>query len=815
MLSTNTSSRGAVEAERVQVLDDLGRLALSYRTETPPDIETPAADTPAASRAPSPGPRPATPQAPVGGSPVTPPPSSRPERRTELGSKTVQTLLLGLGGLLVAAAIIIFTAVAWRHLGDAGRLLALVALTALMLAVPAVLIRSRLRATAETFASLAALALWCSALAGYYQFLPEGAPLSAEAVGTWTTLVLAVLVAHRWGVGATATGWALLPLAAVGSAFAAAGEAANAAVLMAATAALLAAGSQVVARRPSRSPRSDLWASRLLLCAAVVLAFLAGLRLAFGLSGALVSPIAAGVAVLAAGNLVAAAHARRSGASATSILVVSSAALAMTVTAWALAIRSGEAALAVPSLTLLAAVLTAVVDEFGGSGEAFRKAAGLASVAAPAAFAIVVADAPELTSYLVAAVLIGLLSTAMPEPLRRSLRHAAYIGGGAVAGAGGLIALSGLPSLWWDDGFPGPLTWEVPITLAVLALSAALVPERRRLDVVALTLTFAGIAASLLLREGDPARLDALPVVGFALAAVIALVGAVASDTLDGRCTSWCLMAVWVPLTASAVGAASWDVSSSQIGFVLVVAAAAMLAVAAGAPRRSRPDRVLAAVLAHALAGVTVASMLFTGWFAQLISGSDSRLYLPAAIGVYTVALTGVALMAPVKKRPYAVAALCTGTSAWWAFLAAMEAEILELFTGPPAAMLFAIGLWQLLRRPGTGSWAQLAVPIAVGIGPSLFQSLGADDPVRRVGVGIAALVVVAAGLGRRWQAPLVLGSIALLTLTVNELALVWHAIPQWIPPAVGGAILIGAGATFERRRRDLARMREAFKAMR
>src|SRR5690606_13053042 len=128
----------------------------------------------------------------------------------------------------------------------------------------------------------------------------------------------------------------------------------------------------------------------------------------------------------------------------------------------------------------------------------------------------------------------------------------------------------------------------------------------------------------------------------------------------------------------------------------------------------------------------------------------------------------------------YTVAALGTGTVAWWALLAARGVETLEVFTGPPAAVLFAFGLWRLLLRPETGSWAQLSAPIAIGIGPGLLLALAEDDPARRVGVGAAALVVLVTGLARRWQAPLVLGSVALLVLTANELALVWHAIPQW-----------------------------------
>jgi len=864
VLSPETDSREAVESERAQVLEDLGRRAAAYRSGAdpqtppasaapapasntpPPDQGTPSASptppgtaapasphtpaappaqvasqTPAAAYTPTGPHQPGVPHPPAGPVPLPggfrtmPPPPPRPRR--ELGSKTVQTLLLGLGGLLVAAAIVIFTAVAWRHMGDAGRLLVVGAFTAVMLAIPAVLIRSRLWATAETFAALAALALWCSALAGYYQFLPAGESLTPEAVGTWTTLVLIVLVVYRSGVPVAAAGWALLPLAAVGSVAAASGEVVKAALLMAAMAAVLAVGSWVVGRVPGDHPRSDLAASRLLLCAAVVLAFLAGLRVAFDLNETVLPPVAAAIAVLAAGNLVATLYARRAEASITVLLVAASATVAMSVAAWVLAARSGEAALVLPSLALFGALGTALVDELAGTGgEASRKASGLASIAAPAAFAIVLANAPELASYLGAAVLVRLLSLVLPEPLRRSLRHAAYIGGGAVAAAGAAIALSVLPDLWWDAGVPELFTWEVAIVLALLSCTAVLGPARLRFDLVAFTLTFAAIAAAGMLWVQEPVRFDVVPSVAFALAAVIALVGAMASATLAGRCASWAFLAAWVALAWSAVGAGErLDMSSAQIGLGLVASAAAMLAIAAGAPRRSRPDRVLGAILSHVLAGVTAAAMAFGEWFEHLISGSDASLYLPAALGVYTLALTGVALMAPVKKLPYVIAALSTGTVAWWTLMASLEVETLEVYTVPPAAALFAIGLWGLLRRPETGSWSQLSAGIAVGIGPSLLMALGEGDPVRRVGVGAAALAVLVAGLARRWQAPLVLGSIALLVLTVNELALVWHAIPQWIPPAVGGAILLGAGATFEKRRRDVVRLRDTLRAMR
>ena len=62
----------------------------------------------------------------------------------------VQNTLLGLGGLLLAIAAIVFTAVAYDRLGNSGRALVLLAAVAITAAVPAYALRRNLRATAET-----------------------------------------------------------------------------------------------------------------------------------------------------------------------------------------------------------------------------------------------------------------------------------------------------------------------------------------------------------------------------------------------------------------------------------------------------------------------------------------------------------------------------------------------------------------------------------------------------------------------------------------------------------------------------------------
>ncbi|WP_157930642.1 SCO7613 C-terminal domain-containing membrane protein [Glycomyces xiaoerkulensis] len=803
VISHHNRSRAAVEAERLEVLEALGRLAESYRNRTAASPSAPAPTT---------GPTPAPP------GPATPPPPPPPRARPEMGAKAVQTLLLGLGGLLVAAAIVIFTAVAWRHLGDAGRLAILTGFTALLLGTPVALLRFGLRATAETFGALASLALWCSALAGYYLLLPGGASLTAEAVGTWTMLVLAALAAYRAAVPVAATGWAMLPLAAIGASFAAVGETINAALLMLGTATVLASAAWVAAHRPSHYRRSEPVASRLLLCAAVVLAFLAGLRVAFGLSDPLVPVVAAAVALLAAGNLLATVYARRAGATTLTTLIAWAATGSLAVAAWVLSIRAGEAELTVPSLALLGALIAALVGELDRSeSEPGLLGGAVAAIAGLASLAIVAVDAPDLTSYLGASAAAAAIALAVRGPLHEPLRRAARIGLVAVAAAGAAIALEALPVVWWDVDPFGPYTWEVPIVLALTAFAAALVPRVWRIDVVAFAATFAAVGAAGLLWHEVSAPQAAVPVLGFTFAAAVALATALASATMTGRCTSWVMLAVWLPVTAAAIGSSPHlGADALQLGFALTGAAAAMLMIAAGARRRTRADRVLGAILAHVLAGTTVAVMLGAEWIAELIASSGSVRLLPAAIGAYTLALAGVSVMAPAKRRAYAIAALCTGTLAWWTLLASYSVTTLESFTGPPAALLFGIGVRHLLRRPESGSWTALAAPVAVGLAPSLLAALGEDgEAARRVGVGAAALAVVIAGLARRWQAPLILGSAALAALTINELALLWHLIPQWIPPAVGGAILILAGATLEQRRRDLRRLSRSIRSMR
>ncbi|MEH1102613.1 SCO7613 C-terminal domain-containing membrane protein, partial [Micromonospora sp. CPCC 205561] len=147
-----------------------------------------------------------------------------------------------------------------------------------------------------------------------------------------------------------------------------------------------------------------------------------------------------------------------------------------------------------------------------------------------------------------------------------------------------------------------------------------------------------------------------------------------------------------------------------------------------------------------------------------------------------------------------------------WLLLAAGEVALLEAYTVPAAALALTAGAVALRTRPGLTSWLALGPGLAAALLPSLVSVLVAPDPQpwRRLLLGVAALGVVLAGATRRWQAPVLLGALTLAPLALHELGRGWDLLPRWIFLAAGGLALIGLATTYERRRRDLARLRSA-----
>src|SRR5690606_19481032 len=133
-----------------------------------------------------------------------------------------------------------------------------------------------------------------------------------------------------------------------------------------------------------------------------------------------------------------------------------------------------------------------------------------------------------------------------------------------------------------------------------------------------------------------------------------------------------------------------------------------------------------------------------------------------------------------------------------------------------PLAAVALVSGWAALRvRPELRSWVAYGPALLAGLLPTLAIVLVTDaQPLRRLALGTAALLCVVLGAARRRQAPVVVGGVVLALVALHELVLLWQRLPGWIPLALGGALLLFLAITYERRRRDLARVRSVLQNM-
>ncbi|MBQ0897091.1 hypothetical protein KBX37_29080, partial [Micromonospora sp. U56] len=306
--------------------------------------------------------------------------------------------------------------------------------------------------------------------------------------------------------------------------------------------------------------------------------------------------------------------------------------------------------------------------------------------------------------------------------------------------------------------------------------------------------TLAGLTGLLATHAGTLA--------GLALLVVAAAVAGVAGRRAEVRLAG-CLVAV-----AAATGCAV--TASLAAGLPLRTAGFAVLAVAVAVLYAAPPLARRTPVTGRAAEGAAQAVALV----ALLLTASAPR--HAAAVCV----LWGAAVAPRVLRRGesadrrWAFAGIAGGSELLgaWLLLAAGKVVLLEAYTLPAAGLALVAGVVALRTRPGLTSWLALGPGLAAGLLPGLVSVLVAPEPQpwRRLLLGVAALAVVLAGATRRWQAPVVLGGTALALLALHELVRGWDLLPRWIFLAVGGFALIALAATYERRRRDLTRLRAA-----
>ena len=413
---------------------------------------------------------------------------------------------------------------------------------------------------------------------------------------------------------------------------------------------------------------------------------------------------------------------------------------------------------------------------------------------------------------------VGLVPAAVGTPTPVQLLDAVALGLLAVAGAlvtyavrrRPLAALRGL-------GYGGPAAVLAAVVAAdapwpalpaatllvglLLVVVAALGPRSIVLAVQGPVYVGAGIAGTLALRWST---ITSLVLVTVAFAVVAAF----------GRAWTWRAVGGVVAVAAATGAATAAGLAASmplhQVAFVVVGVAA--VALFAGALVRRNPDRRLEALgIEAAASGSALVALAYVdgdrGWTAALCA-------------LWGLALGGRALVpgiAPTVRAAHAVAGGTLEVFAWWLLLAARNVTVAEAYTLPLAVVALCAGWAALRARPELRSWVAYGPALLAGFLPTLAIVLTTDEVawIRRLALGVAALGVVFAGAVRRRQAPVVVGGVVLILVALHELALVWQLLPGWIPLAAGGAILLFLAITYERRRRDLARLRSAITHMR
>ncbi|QKW17466.1 hypothetical protein HUT12_27075 [Verrucosispora sp. NA02020] len=518
--------------------------------------------------------------------------------------------------------------------------------------------------------------------------------------------------------------------------------------------------------------------------------------------------------------------------------------------------RAALAALALPVVVLL------VVRRLWSDLHPYASA-GLAVAALLTGLAPLTVPADErLAVYAAVAALLLAVSVVRSRPPIPALVAGVWLAVAAVLAAlpvtvVALVAPYGPPPVPWS-GVPStvaaPGALPVGVALTVLALAAALAtwPAHRagRGRTVAVLLPFVAAAGPVLLVAA------AAP---WPLVPATALLGGVAAllvTALRGR--SGALLGAGLPVglvltgagllnlqatragtlaglgllvvAATVVGVAARTVAVRLVGWLVAIAAATGLAItsplAGGLPLRVAGFTVLGVavlVLALAVALSAVRSVLdvtaqAVALVAVLLTVGSGR--YAATICVLWGVAVGVRLLRRGEStgRRWVFATVAGGSEllAIWLLLRSGEVRVVEAYTVPAAVLALVFGAVAMRTRPGLKSWLALGPGLVALLLPSLGTLLfDADDqPWRRLLLGVAALAVTLLGAVRRWQAPVVLGGLTLARLALHEAGRSWDLLPRWVFLAVAGLALIGLAATYERRRRDLGRLRDAMGRM-
>ena len=148
----------------------------------------------------------------------------------------------------------------------------------------------------------------------------------------------------------------------------------------------------------------------------------------------------------------------------------------------------------------------------------------------------------------------------------------------------------------------------------------------------------------------------------------------------------------------------------------------------------------------------------------------------------------------------------------WLLITQVAEVGVIEAYTLPFAALAVLVGLVELRHHRELGSWGAYGPALGAAFGPTLAIVLATDtSPLRRILLLLGAVATLIAGSVARQRAPVVVGSVVTAVAALHEII----TVSVWLIFIPIGILLVGLGATYEKRRRDLQRLRGALNRMR
>ncbi|GAB4049433.1 hypothetical protein GCM10028775_17820 [Catellatospora paridis] len=159
------------------------------------------------------------------------------------------------------------------------------------------------------------------------------------------------------------------------------------------------------------------------------------------------------------------------------------------------------------------------------------------------------------------------------------------------------------------------------------------------------------------------------------------------------------------------------------------------------------------------------------------------------------------------QRRVLFWAAAGSEIAAWWLIMRSADIALPEAYTLPFALLALVVGLLELRQRPQLGSWAAYGPALIAGFGPTVVVVLVTDtNPIREVGLLVAAILTLVIGSRYGQQAPVAIGTAVTVIAALHALTLVGTT---WLGVLVGGIVLIVLGANSERRRRAADRYKQ------